>query len=232
MSQDGHWPDFRFPAAWNGAYQPRHTCAWCHGAAGISLARSRAHALGHGVDRAELLAAAGAVGARLRDGGGNFSLCHGAAGLGEALVHAAPVLDQPALRGEAEAAAARGWERFERAGRPWPCGTRSGATDPGLMLGEAGIGHFYLRLHAAAVPPVLVLHPGSSAPVRAGAGGDPSRPARPRAVEPRSRSPPRAWTGSPAGRRGPGTSRRPARTRRTWHSPAAWRGRPSPGCAR
>ncbi|HET7229027.1 MAG TPA: lanthionine synthetase LanC family protein [Longimicrobium sp.] len=169
QSAVGHWPDFRYPAGWDGAYLPRHTCAWCHGAPGIILARCGANVPGFEIDRTGLAAAAGAVRARVRDDGGNFSLCHGIAGLAEALMGAAAPLDDPTLRDEAESAAARGWERFERAGRPWPCGTRGGAWDPGLMLGEAGIGLFYLRLHDPAVPSIVLLRP-SSTPARVAAG--------------------------------------------------------------
>jgi hypothetical protein len=38
----------------------------------------------------------------------------------------------------------------------WPCGTHVGET-PNLMLGLAGIGHYYLRLYQPAIPSVLIL---------------------------------------------------------------------------
>lgn len=45
--------------------------------------------------------------------------------------------------------------RYGAGERPWPCGAHSGEV-PGLMLGLAGIGHAFLRLHDAAVPSVLM----------------------------------------------------------------------------
>ena len=47
-------------------------------------------------------------------------------------------------------------ERYSARGASWPCGTRAGET-PNLMLGLAGIGHFYLRLYEPSIPSVLIL---------------------------------------------------------------------------
>jgi hypothetical protein len=88
----------------------------------------------------------------------NFSLCHGAAGNAELPLYASRVLDRLDLRTLAEDCARWGAETYELAGRPWPCGTADRVNDPSLMLGEAGIGHFYLRL-AGAAPPVLFHEP-------------------------------------------------------------------------
>jgi hypothetical protein len=163
--EHGNWPDFRYAPADAGApgqrsaapYHPRFRTAWCHGATGIGLARIRAFEL----LRAPLYAAEAraAVAAALgfgRDRGFNFSLCHGAAGTLELLCEAAAVLGEPELRARAEEMAAEGCEEFERGGREWPCGTGTGASDPALMLGEAGIGLTLLRL-AGADAPSLVL---------------------------------------------------------------------------
>jgi hypothetical protein len=49
---------------------------------------------------------------------------------------------------------------------PWPCGVPGGGESPSLMLGLAGIGHFYLRLYdPASVPSVLLVKP-EAAPAR------------------------------------------------------------------
>jgi lantibiotic biosynthesis protein len=45
-------------------------------------------------------------------------------------------------------------ERFYDAGT-WPCGVPEGHEAPGLRVGLAGIGHFYLGLHDPAVPSAL-----------------------------------------------------------------------------
>ncbi len=54
--------------------------------------------------------------------------------------------------------AASGIERFGRPGQAWPCGTPEGET-PGLMLGLAGVGLFYLQLHDSAIGSALLYVP-------------------------------------------------------------------------
>ena len=73
----------------------------------------------------------------------NYSLCHGLAGNADVLLHAGlgQIRDPVALR-----VADEGIERYESVGRTWPCGAGAGET-PGLMVGEAGIGYFYLRVN-------------------------------------------------------------------------------------
>ncbi|HEX5723916.1 MAG TPA: hypothetical protein VFX98_00545, partial [Longimicrobiaceae bacterium] len=67
------------------------------------------------------------------------------------------------LAGAAEAAERvgdRGIERYLAPRLPWPCGVPNGGETPALMLGTAGIGHFYLRLHAPErIPSVLLITP-------------------------------------------------------------------------
>ncbi|HEX2203443.1 MAG TPA: lanthionine synthetase LanC family protein [Longimicrobium sp.] len=178
IAGEGHWPDLRHDAmseylGWGRVaelalrvragerslpYTPHVMNAWCHGAAGIALTRLRAwEVLGTPVYRDEAEAATEAAARSLRGGTDNFSLCHGAAGNAEPLLHAAEVLGRPELRARAEEAAREGCERYEMAGRPWRCGVLGRASDPALMMGEAGIGHFLLRLHDPATPPVLLL---------------------------------------------------------------------------
>ncbi|MDR3531448.1 MAG: lanthionine synthetase LanC family protein, partial [Rhodopila sp.] len=42
----------------------------------------------------------------------------------------------------------------------WPCGVPGGGETPGLLLGLAGIGYFYLRLHSPSeVPSILLVEP-------------------------------------------------------------------------
>jgi lantibiotic modifying enzyme len=138
-------------------YRPRYMSAWCHGAPGIGLSRLRAYQLlGDDVYRDEARVAVETTAATLADGAMNFSLCHGKAGNAETLLLAADVLGDDALRARVEAVARAGRDAFEAAGRPWPCGTVGGVSDPSLLLGEAGIGHFYLRLHSPSVPSVLL----------------------------------------------------------------------------
>jgi lantibiotic biosynthesis protein len=94
----------------------------------------------------------------LRHGVGNFSLCHGLAGNAEVLLHGYQVLgeDQARLFELAHDVAYDGIEKYTTRGPSWPCGTGGGET-PSLMLGLAGIGHFYLLLHDTLTPSILIL---------------------------------------------------------------------------
>ena len=168
----GNWPDFRYAAAdaapradpAPAPYHPSFRTAWCHGATGIGLARLRAwELLGTPRYAAEARSAVTAARRYPRGDGTNFSLCHGTAGTVELLAEAARVLREPPLLDEAAVLAAEGCERFERAGKGWACGTRDGAGDAGLMLGEAGIGLTLLRL--AGLSTASVLLPRASGPL-------------------------------------------------------------------
>jgi class II lanthipeptide synthase len=146
----GNWPDLRRPPGEDAAYR----ADWCHGAAGIGLARLRARQLlGDGACADEIAAAVAATLKALPEesavGEGDFSLCHGIAGRLELLLAAG-------LRERAERLARAATARFHGGDEPWPCGVRGGDETPGLMLGLAGIGHLFLRLHdPEATPPVL-----------------------------------------------------------------------------
>lgn len=171
-----NWADFRLPAEDPGPdaplpWVPRTRTAWCSGAGGIGLARTRgALLLGDPVLRREVEIAVAAVRARLRPPGFNASLCHGASGTSELLAHAADALGDPTLRKAAGTLAGEMCREFELAGQPWPCGTRSGRSDPGLMVGEAGMGHLLLRLADPSIPSVLLLVPPGKAAAPAAGG--------------------------------------------------------------
>jgi lantibiotic modifying enzyme len=81
----------------------------------------------------------------------DFSLCHGAAGAADVLLYGADT------SGLAERIGALGIERHHRTGSRFPGGLRYGAT-PGLFVGLAGIGLFYLRLSDPTIPTALVIH--------------------------------------------------------------------------
>jgi lantibiotic modifying enzyme len=88
-----------------------------------------------------------------------FSLCHGCAGNADLLIEAARVMNEPGHSARAEAVAQAGIEQFEARRLPWPCGIPGAGETPGLMLGTAGIGYFYLRLHDTQLPSVLIVRP-------------------------------------------------------------------------
>ena len=159
-----NWPDLRtHPGATaRSTRRPVYPVAWCHGAAGIALARLRAFELtGLPVFRQEAQVALETTflhtRAALRAGVGSYSLCHGLAGNAEILEMGCRVLglSGTAWRDLALEIATSGIERFGRPGQVWPCGTPEGET-PGLMLGLAGAGLFYLQLHDSAIGSALL----------------------------------------------------------------------------
>jgi hypothetical protein len=81
----------------------------------------------------------------------DFSLCHGAAGASDVLLYSADESGLAARIGDA------GIARHHMTGAGFPCGTPLGET-PGLFIGLAGIGLFYLRLSNPNIHTVLVIH--------------------------------------------------------------------------
>ncbi len=162
-----NWPDFRgLYDAWAGnPGQPSFMTAWCHGAPGIGLSRVRAFDLTkQEIYRREAEAAlrctSRMLAATSAPGQANYSLCHGSAGNAELLVYAARVLGDDSARLLAEQVGHFGVEHYRKTFNPWPCGVLEGGETPGLLLGLAGIGHFYLRLQdPLGVPSVLIILP-------------------------------------------------------------------------
>jgi lantibiotic modifying enzyme len=144
-----NWPDFRdsFPKADDGSYN----CgmAWCHGAPGIAL--SRIYAAKIKPDAEYIRVANIALDTTLRDLNAmisnpayrpNYSLCHGVAGNADILLESGREQDRAA----AIATGLAGIERYHKSGIPWASGTTDAKKTPGLMMGLAGTGYFYLRL--------------------------------------------------------------------------------------
>ncbi|HVR41698.1 MAG TPA: lanthionine synthetase LanC family protein [Thermoanaerobaculia bacterium] len=156
-AQQQNWPDFR------SVTPERVTCgmAWCHGAPGVGLSRLRAYQLtGDESYRGEAEAAIRTTFAPLNTPTmqESFALCHGLAGNAELFLVASDVLRDPRYRSVAEMIARRGIDAFSQPHNPWPCGVNGGGETPGMMMGLAGIGWFYLRLHdTARVPSVLLI---------------------------------------------------------------------------
>ena len=161
-AQRANWPDFRILPG----YPPGEDffpVAWCHGAGGIVRSRLLAEAAG-GFDVAADVAAGLWTTAREAERwssvpGADFTLCHGILGLADALL-------DPARAGRADygalttAIAGSAAAAFHDAERPWPSGLVTREELSGLMMGNAGIGHFYLRLADPALDSVLA--PGAS----------------------------------------------------------------------
>jgi lantibiotic modifying enzyme len=151
--QHGNWPDFRSLNEQNppGSGEPSYAMAWCHGAPGIGLSRLRAYTiLKEDWCRDEAEVALRTTLPYLREPllrSQNFSLCHGLGGNCELALYAAQVLGDENARLAAEQVGWYGIEAFRRTAAPWPCGVLDAGETPNLMLGLAGIGYFYLRLH-------------------------------------------------------------------------------------
>jgi len=158
-----NWPDLRGrlhqkPRSGSAPFQT----AWCHGAPGIALSRMRAYArTGDAQYKDEALVAldttAGALRAALATQNENFSLCHGMAGNADVLLHGQSLLamERSGAVELVHRVAGLGMHLYARPGSAWPCGIPE--ETPGLMLGLAGIGYFYLRLSGKDV--VCVLEP-------------------------------------------------------------------------
>jgi lantibiotic modifying enzyme len=73
------------------------------------------------------------------------------------LIYASEVFKDETWLAQAQTAAETGVERFERRRVPWPCGLYEANETPGLMLGLAGIGHFYLRMADPGRTPTVLL---------------------------------------------------------------------------
>lgn len=159
-----NWPDLRTEPGQSAdpTLPPSFATAWCHGAPGIALSRLQAfRCLGNDIYKDEALVALqstyDAVDRSLQTKTGNFTLCHGQAGNAEILLQGSHALGEDTFKGEslARVVASSGIRHYGGPGKDWPCGP--GGEKPSLMVGLAGIGHFFLRLNDPALPSVLMV---------------------------------------------------------------------------
>jgi lantibiotic modifying enzyme len=163
--QHRNWPDLRSldGGGTPNAAGPGYPVAWCHGAPGVGFSRLRILELTNDPEcQAEIDAALettlAALPMTLTPGTGNFSLCHGAAGNADFVHTTALQLNRPELSRSVAEVAQYGISQYHDNDIPWPCGVVGSGETPNLMMGLAGIGYFYLRLHAPAnVPSILLL---------------------------------------------------------------------------
>ena len=164
-----NWPDLRSPSPGAPAPEPAAaSCAmaWCHGSPGIAMARARAALLdgeradAHASIAKTALASVLSAWDRMRDQPRtDATLCHGLSGLGEIVATAGRWLEDPELTTAADAHSRRLIERHSAA-EDWPSGLSSTGPNPSLMLGTAGVGLHFLRLHdPEKVPGVLWVGP-------------------------------------------------------------------------
>lgn len=150
----GNWRDRRH----GGEDAPPTVSAWCHGAAGVGMARalSRPHLPDDPLIPSEISTA---VDTTLRIGfGTNHSLCHGDVGNLELLLLAADALGKPRWHAEARTRMSAIMDSIDDRG--WITGLPHGIETPGLLHGLAGIGYGMLRMAAPdRVPSVLTFAP-------------------------------------------------------------------------
>jgi hypothetical protein len=166
-AQRGNWPDLRPSGSSDlSGDRPGFATAWCHGAPGIALTRLRAATLDPGRREAYLASARiaiattlDAIDQQLEYPRTDATLCHGLAGLLEVVLIAGRSLGDPAHNDRAVSLSRALIDRHGAAG-DWPSGVPSRGPNPSLMLGAAGIGYTFLRLHdPERVPSVLLLVP-------------------------------------------------------------------------
>lgn len=158
-----NWPDFRGQPVVSADGTSRFNCAlaWCHGAPGIALGRLRGYQITGDVEmRAQAETAVRSTARGLATGAPgqeSYCLCHGVGGNAEALILASSILGDANYLRLAEQAGTRGIELYQKADLSWPCGVTGGGLNPSMLLGTAGIGYFYLRLHnPVRYPSVLI----------------------------------------------------------------------------
>lgn len=158
--EEQNWRDLRWPEAETDADSARCLYFWCHGSAGIGLARLDTLSI-YGDEK--VLAEIGAAVRTTAAEGFRFdhSLCHGYASSAELMMLAqkAGIPTAPATD--------TSWghsmlQNIRQNG--YITGFPLGIENPGLMMGTAGIGYGLLRLSAPErVPSVLLLEPPASA---------------------------------------------------------------------
>jgi type 2 lantibiotic biosynthesis protein LanM len=155
-----NWPDLRppeKPLPPGVPFVPPSICAWCHGAAGIGMARLDMPGFEDDAEVAREIDIALATTSKVGFGG-SHCLCHGDLGNLELLLLAAQKRNDAALRSDVYRRARGILDGVESYG--WLTGVALGVETPGLMNGLTGIGYGFLRLAAPeAVPSVLTLAP-------------------------------------------------------------------------
>ena len=148
---------------------PSFSSAWCHGGPGIALSRLRAASLDPELKedyldlaRIAITSTLKALEEKLNDQTADATPCHGLSGLIEITWIAGQTLNDPSYRVHA-LEAAQALINLHSSSGDWPSGVPSGGPNPSLMIGTAGIGYTFLRLHATdRVPSVLLIRPGST----------------------------------------------------------------------
>ncbi len=160
VAEEGNWPDYR---SWEGKDESKlqFMVAWCHGAAGIGLARmDNLQYMDDSETREEIgIALSKTIKSNF---GRNHCLCHGDLGKLDVLLYAAQRIDDSWWRDAGKRLTSETLAGIAERGPL--CGAQSSLASPGFMTGLAGIGYGLLRLACPErVPSVLVLAPPAQA---------------------------------------------------------------------
>ena len=148
------WPDFRIDTITSGAatIPPTCNCTWCNGSSGIGLSRLRLMELLPSDETAR-----DEVNIALQDASRllttpappqtmDLCLCHGLAGTADFVLSAGVQLNREDVAIHADQVGHYIIDTYLDAELPLPCGVQQRGEAPGLLLGTAGIGYFFLRL--------------------------------------------------------------------------------------
>ena len=154
-TQDQNWPDLR--QVDKDDRPERYPVAWCHGAAGIGLARLRTLPFANDPRLANELKSA--LCTTIAHGfGQSHALCHGDLGNLELLLEVYLENGEEAAGIELKNTTTMILDSINRAG--WQCGGPEAVTLPGLLIGIAGMGYQMLRLaEPSRMPSILLLDP-------------------------------------------------------------------------
>lgn len=151
-----NWPDFRDNR------KDAFMTAWCHGSPGIGASRARMYkilkedfllqdtknAVKSLVENDQYI---------LDNNHPHFSYCHGIFGNADLLIYMNKFSQSPEANNHILKIADYGYEKFTKYNLEFPSGILSGKYNPSLMLGEAGIGLFYLRMIDNDIPTPLLI---------------------------------------------------------------------------
>jgi lantibiotic modifying enzyme len=154
--QQQNWPDLRFSKK---ADPVDDICSatWCHGSAGIGLARMRLYEITGDKNCFDDLIKAFRVTVKslYAETIHDYSLCHGLFGQAVFLLKAASLINENAITDRVYQQAEKCLQEFVYPDIPVPNGYHSLKESPCYMQGNSGIGHFFLHLYDPALFPVM-----------------------------------------------------------------------------
>jgi lantibiotic biosynthesis protein len=154
--QQQNWPDLRFSKA---ADPINAVCSatWCHGAAGIGLARIKVYEITGDKDCFDDVVKAFRVTVKVFQAETihDYSLCHGLFGQAIFILKAASLINENDITGMVYQQAEKCLQEFVYPDIPVPNGYHSLKESPCYMQGNSGVGHFFLHLYDPFLFPVM-----------------------------------------------------------------------------